>query len=303
MAPACGSRRTRRIGIATAIKLNVIDVPYITRDANARLNLYQDGRVADVDYLPGEALDQVLQQRWPLHRYNEGSVWMLQVNHRPGYVTANDHLRRALQLANDPAELVYKVLKTPSYTVAESLFPAYIKGERGLFREEYPPPRVQIDLDAARASTRACEARARRRGAPAARAAQRRHTRRRDAFGVLAGVLAPRARPDDPHRPTKLQAAAREDEAGEFDIVLYGWSPDYDDPLTFGDLFASWNINNRGRYNNPELDAQVRIAQQSLDRSVRIEGVRRDSAHHHRGRRDDPRDYERGVMYVRGSRG
>ncbi len=69
-----------------AVKLNVIDIAYMTRDANARLNLFQDGRVADVDYLPGEALDQVLQQRWPLHRYNEGSMWMLQVNHRPGYV-------------------------------------------------------------------------------------------------------------------------------------------------------------------------------------------------------------------------
>ena len=136
-----------------AVKLNVIDIAYMTRDANARLNLFQDGRVADVDYLPGEALDQVLQQRWPLHRYNEGSVWMLQINHRPGRSTANFHLRRALQLANDPAELVYKVLKTPSYTAAESLFPASIKGEHGLFREEYPPPRVTIDLDAARAST------------------------------------------------------------------------------------------------------------------------------------------------------
>ena len=60
-----------------AIKLDVIDIPYITRDAVARLNLFQDGRVADVDYLPGEALDQVLQQRWPLHRYAEASMWMV----------------------------------------------------------------------------------------------------------------------------------------------------------------------------------------------------------------------------------
>ena len=90
---------------------------------NARLNLFQDGRVADVDYLPGEALDQVLQQRWPLHRYNEGSMWMVQINHRPETVTANFHFRRALQLANDPAELVYKVLKTPSYTAGRDIVP------------------------------------------------------------------------------------------------------------------------------------------------------------------------------------
>ena len=85
-------------------------------------------------------------------------------------------------------------------------------------------------------------------------------------------------------------------------ILLYGWSPDYDDPLTFADLYASWNLNNHGRYNNPELDAQVRIAQQSLDQSVRLEAFARDPAHHHRGRRDDPR--VRARRHVRaGSRG
>ena len=118
----------------------------------ARLNLFQDGRVADVDYLPGEALDQVLQQRWPLRRYNDGSMWFIEMNFRPKAASrATIHLRRALQLANDPAELVYKVLKTPSYTVAESLFPSTMKGEHGLFRQEYPPPRVTTDLAAARA--------------------------------------------------------------------------------------------------------------------------------------------------------
>ena len=27
--------------------------------------------------------------------------------------------------------------------------------------------------------------------------------------------------------------------AGDFDMVLAGWGPDYNDPLTFGDLYAS----------------------------------------------------------------
>ena len=49
--------------------------------------------------------------------------------------------------------------------------------------------------------------------------------------------------------------------SGEFDLVLAGWGPDYDDPLTFGDLFASWNLNNRGRYANPEMDRLIEVAQ------------------------------------------
>jgi oligopeptide transport system substrate-binding protein len=41
--------------------------------------------------------------------------------------------------------------------------------------------------------------------------------------------------------------------------------------LTFGDLFSSWNDNNRGKYSNPELDRLVRVAQGSLDPKTRMD--------------------------------
>lgn len=59
--------------------------------------------------------------------------------------------------------------------------------------------------------------------------------------------------------------------SGDFDMVMAGWGPDYEDLLTFGDFFASWNLNNRGRYDNPEYDALVRKAQASLDQAERVE--------------------------------
>lgn len=59
--------------------------------------------------------------------------------------------------------------------------------------------------------------------------------------------------------------------AGEFDILLAGWGPDYNDPLTFGDLFASWNLNNRGRYMSDENDRLVREAQGSTDTKTRMD--------------------------------
>jgi oligopeptide transport system substrate-binding protein len=63
--------------------------------------------------------------------------------------------------------------------------------------------------------------------------------------------------------------------AGEFDIVGAGWGPDFDDVMTFGDLFASWNLNNRGRYNNPKYDDQVRIAMSSSDPKTRMDAMGR----------------------------
>jgi oligopeptide transport system substrate-binding protein len=283
------------------IELNVIDIAYITRDAVARLNLFQDGKLVDVDFLPGEALDQVLQQRWPLGRYSDGSVWFLELNFRPQRLTSNLHFRRALQLVNDPAELVYKVLKTPSYTVAESLFPSWLRGANGLLRQEHPPPRVGFDVEAARQELELAKSELGLSEFPpivllsddtpgAVTHSEYLQEKLRRTLGLEIRI-------DRQNFKQRLQKA----EDGEFDIVLYGWGPDYDDPLTFGDLFASWNLNNHGKYNNPELDAQIRIAQRSLDPEVRmaafgeIQRILIEDAVIIMG-------YERGVMYVRDAR-
>ena len=63
--------------------------------------------------------------------------------------------------------------------------------------------------------------------------------------------------------------------AGDFDLVMAGWGPDYADPLTFGDLFLTGNVNNRGQYSNPAYDQQVRIAQNSTDRKARMDAFGR----------------------------
>ena len=57
---------------------------------------------------------------------------------------------------------------------------------------------------------------------------------------------------------------------GEFDIVLGGWGPDYNDAMTFGDLFSSWNDNNRGRFANEEYDAMVNKANKTIDQAERM---------------------------------
>ncbi len=283
------------------VKLNAIDIAYITRDAVARLNLYQDGRVSDVDYLPGEALDQVLQQRWPLYRYNDGSIWFLVLNFRSGHVTNNHHFRRALQLANDPVELVYKVLKTPSYTPAESLFPSFIRGENALFRQEHPPPPVKTDIAAARAELEIAKRELGIKEFPPlvflsddTPAAVSQSEYEQEYYRRTLGLEIKIDRQNFRQRLDKQKN-------GEFDITLFGWSADYDDPLSFADLLASWNLNNNGRYSSPELDAQVRIAQQSLDPHVRFGAF----AEIQRILIDDAAlvmSFERGVLFVQDRR-
>ena len=286
---------------ADAIRLDAINVPYITEDAGTRMNLFQDGKVADVDQLPAEALPRVLQQRWPLGRFSDGSVWFLQFNHRPGRITSNEHFRRALQLVNDRVEIVYEVLKIPSYKVADSLFPSWLRGVDGYFKEEYPPPEMTADLAEARRELEIA-----------------RQELGLEVFPPL--VLLADDNPVGIRLSEYLQEIYRhrlgleiiidrqifrqrlaKSEAGEFDMVYYGWGPDYDDPLTFGDLFGSRNLNNHGRYQNEDVDRAIRVAQTSADRTERMQAF----AEIQRILIEDAAIllfYERGVMYVQDPR-
>jgi oligopeptide transport system substrate-binding protein len=59
--------------------------------------------------------------------------------------------------------------------------------------------------------------------------------------------------------------------AGQFDIVSAGWRPDFDDPMTFAELLASWNENNRGRYRSDAYDALIRRALDTADPRGRMD--------------------------------
>ena len=74
------------------IRLNVIDYAYITSDVNATLNLFKDGKIA-IAGLNSENLDDALQRRWKLERFNEGCVGYISFNHRSSRLTRNRHLR------------------------------------------------------------------------------------------------------------------------------------------------------------------------------------------------------------------
>ena len=64
------------------------------------------------------------------------------------------------------------------------------------------------------------------------------------------------------------QRLAKEN-AGEFDMVMAGWGPDFDDAMTYADLFASWNPNNRGRYRSDDYDRWLDVAARSMDANER----------------------------------
>jgi len=57
----------------------------------------------------------------------------------------------------------------------------------------------------------------------------------------------------------------------DFDIVFAGWGPDYNDPLTFLDMFETGNGNNHVSYSNPEYDELLDKVRTEKDKEKRFE--------------------------------
>ena len=257
---------------SSRIKLNAIDHAYITTDPNTTLNLFKDGKIATTN-LNAENLNEALLNRWKIRRFADGAIFFIEINHRPERLTSNYNLRKALQLIHNPPELVNKIIKLPGYLPGESLFPIWLKGVTKKFRQEYPAPKTNIDAKLARQHL--------------SKALSELEIDELPPLIMLSGD-----NPSSNKQSEYYQALYKRElgievkidrqifkqrlakmTAGEFDLVLAGWGPDYDDPLTFGDLFASWNANNRGRYTNSDLDDFVKIAQSSADPKTRMDAM------------------------------
>ncbi len=252
------------------IRLNEIDIPFVTGDSAVGFNLFQEHSIA-LAQLDAETLPDAVARGAPIKLFNTGALYYLEFNLRASRATANVHLRRAVQAIFSPTQLVNKVVGLPGNLPAESLFPRTVKGENGLFRDEHPAVLPPHSLQRARAEL--------------ALAKQELGVTELPPLTLLAGVT-PIAHKQAQYFQQLLQTglgvAVRIDnqifkqmlekmQQGEFDIALAGWVPDFDDAITFGELLASWNDNNRGRYHNSQYDQLVQTANRSTVPTERMQ--------------------------------
>lgn len=267
-------RKNRHYWDRDSVKIREIDLPYITSDPSAQFNLFRDGQIALANLDTG-LLDEAVKRGHPIHHFHTGALYFLEFNFREGRVTGNYYFRKALQYIIDPATLVNKIIGLPGVLPAYSLFPMTVRGVAAPFREEYPEMRVKADITLARRYLARAKKELGLEAFPplmllvgdSPRALQEAEYYQY----VLQQGLGLEVRIDQQVFKQRLEKMRR----GDFDIVAAAWGPDYDDIMTFADLFASWNDNNRGRYHNPAYDYWVSLAQQSSDPVERFEAMAR----------------------------
>ena len=278
------------------VHLNVINADYITVDTRARLNLFIDGKIVHTR-LDGETYKDALTQRFRIRRFSTGSVFFLEYNHRPERVTRNRNLRKAIQLAFDPNEMVNKVLATPGNLPGASLFPIWLNGVEDKFRREYPAPVSDVDVKKANQYLETAKRELNLESIPPLVMLSSDSPTAAKQSEYMQGLLKAKLGLDIKIDIQTFKQRLAKMTSGDFDMVTAGWGPDFDDVMTFGDLFASWNLNNRGRYSNPAYDSQVRIAMGSSIPKIRMDAMGELQKIIH----DDSvvlAQYEQGVIYL-----
>jgi oligopeptide transport system substrate-binding protein len=60
---------------------------------------------------------------------------------------------------------------------------------------------------------------------------------------------------------------------GDYEFSRHGWIGDYNDPISFIDMWVTGSGNNDAQYSNPEYDALVKVAKSSTDPAERMQAM------------------------------
>lgn len=256
---------------AQRIKIDQIDIPYFTNDPNALWNLFADGKV-DMLGVGRDSIKRAQFSRYRMTSFDDGVLHYIEFNQRRDRPTRNVHLRRAIQLVYDGSEFVSKVVGVPGTRVGSRLIPHWVRALKEPFHEAYPIPTVQPDLEAARRELAQAQEELGGTIRPlkwltgdtpgASREAEYFQWLLQNRLGLKVEI-----------DKQVFQQRLAKMTAGDFDLESGGWAPDYDDAMTFADLWTSWNENNRGKYANPRYDALIREAQGTADLQRRYDAL------------------------------
>jgi oligopeptide transport system substrate-binding protein len=242
----------------------------MTPDDGARFNLFKTQKIDVLYRLGKDDLQNAQKEKFKLQKFSDGSLFYMLFNFRPGRVTANANLRKAIAAVLNPTEYVSKVVTIPGTVPGTGLVPSYMMGVKESFRKEFPMPLRKQNIAEAK---RYLELAKKELGVTtlptitwttsdtpiASREAEYFQNLLKTTIGIDLKI----------DKQIFKQRLAKQ-QSGEFDIVSAGWGPDYADPMTFIDLFTSWNNNNNGRWVNQAYDDLVKKAMVTVDQKVRM---------------------------------
>ncbi|MGB9780387.1 peptide ABC transporter substrate-binding protein [Caldanaerobacter sp.] len=249
------------------VKLDKINFSMI-KDNNSLVQNYDTGALDSI-FVPGDYIDKYKNSP-EFHTYALATVWYLQFNNKDK-IFKNANIRKAFTLAVNRDLFVKEVMKNGSIP-AEAIVPPGIPGYNGDFRSEAGPGYFK-DNDVAQAKE---------------------YLKKGLEELGLSSLPTVKFLTGDSDTAKKYSVALQQMwnqalgvqveiqnvafkvrldmmDRGDYQIVLAGWGADYNDPMTFLDMWETHNGNNTAFYSNPEYDKLIEQAKVNGDPKSRVE--------------------------------
>ncbi|MDF2951314.1 MAG: putative secreted protein [Anaerocolumna sp.] len=250
---------------AANIEIEKINMVMIN-DANAAMNAFKAGEV-DVIGVNGEQSAMMKAEGYPVTTYDDGSVWYLEYNLNDPYL-ANANLRKALTYAIDKQTFVDAILKNSSKPAVSFTAPA-INGLNDKFANEvgalipaldaakakefYDLALQELGVDSIELTMISDDS------DTAIDNAAFVQEQLRTNLGLEITV-------ESMPFKSRLERMSNKD----FSIVFAGWGPDYNDPMTYLDMFETGNGNNHTSYTSAAYDELLDKVRAELDPATRM---------------------------------
>ena len=247
---------------AENIKLDKITMRMIGQETTA-INEFNNGSI-DMIGLTGDNIKQFENAQG----FDDGGAWYFEFNSKVNPFN-NAKVRKALTLGVDAQAMIDTIVKNDSKVATTFTPPAVAQGEfteycgdlfkhitnndyseakalleeglkeEGLTLAEFSPELLCDDTSAAKQQAEFLQAQL------------------KEHLGVTLNI-----------RQVTYNARLDAMDQGDFEIVFAGWSPDYNDPMTYLDMWVTGNGNNHGKWSNAEYDKIIKEASQIADKDA-----------------------------------
>ena len=242
-------------------------VMVMINDSNAALNSFKVGEV-DMIGLNGEQVQLMKKENYPVYTYADGSTFYLEYNLKNEYL-ANKNLRKAITYAIDKQAFIDSIVKNDSevavsftappinglndkfYKEVGSLQPAF---DAALAKEYYNKALEELNVDSISLSLIIDDS----------DSAVKNGAFVQEQLKVNLGL-------EIKVEPMPFKSRLERMSNKDFDIVFAGWGPDYNDPLTYLDMFETGNGNNHVGFSNAQYDELLHKVSTETDKETRFE--------------------------------
>jgi oligopeptide transport system substrate-binding protein len=238
----------------------------IVKELDTAVNLYESGEL-DVQYIEGEYI-QEYKNNPDYHTFTFFASFYM-VGNQKEKVFRNLNVRKAIQIGYDRDALCNEILKNGS-PPAPGYVPFGIAGPgKQSFREFVGPTQPEFDPEKAKSLFQ--KGIGELGGNPNIELLAYDDSTARDIATFLQSQFQDNLGAKIDIKVQPFDRKLELEQNGDFQLSWQGWIADYNDPMTFLDLFESTSSFNTYEYSNPDYDELIRSARKELDQDKRMD--------------------------------